>query len=134
MFTIYKIEKKLCTSVIWSQNNKKIIQRHIQIIHVWMIGVIILINKHDLQKKKKLNKSNITDFKSWTWEANQYSCYWSHPPLNLHIIYVNVLFNSTKQAPKKTIVSSLVGQYQFIFIVHTTHNLFILDVPIHYIE
>jgi hypothetical protein len=100
-----------------------------------MIEVIIFIKKHEVEKKtKKLDKSNTTNLKNWTWDANQYSWHWTHPPLNLHIIYADVLFNFTKQAPKKPIVSSLVGQYQFIFVVHTTHNLFILDVPIHYIE
>jgi len=52
MLAILKIEKKLMHIVIWSQNNKKLVQRHIQIIFVWMIGLIIFIKKHDLIKIK----------------------------------------------------------------------------------
>jgi len=64
---------------------------------------IIFIKKHGLKKIKIkiLNKSNTTNLKSWIGEANQYSWHWSHPPLNLHIIYADVLFNFTSKHPKE---------------------------------
>ncbi len=127
-----KIKEKIwCISIILPQNNKRHVQRQIQIIFVWMIGVIIFIKKHDLKKTKQIKYYQPQD---WTWEANQYSWHWSCPTLNLHIIYANVLCYFTKQAPKQTIVSSQVGQYQFICFLHITHNLFLLDVLVHCIE
>lgn len=51
-----------------------------------------------------------------------------------HTIYVNVLCNFRKQTPKYIITSSHDGQYQFVLLLHTTHNLLFLKCPIHYME
>jgi len=122
----------LCNLV--KNNKRKLIQRHIQIIVIWMIGVIIFIINMTSKKKIKSNQIPPTSRVEPKKPTNIHGIGPTPPPLNLHIIYADVLCNFTKKNTQNNYSTITSRTRPITFFLHTTHNLFILDVHIHCIK